>query len=361
MKKIIDSIKRNLPAPVRTFLRSIQFAEKYFLVKFITLDLYLAIKNIFFSYFEPNPIVGGGPVRVKFITNFGEAEKGFTLFGKYLRNKNIEIVSSRFADVYVIVNHPYTARQYFNKKRTIVFYNEPAIARRRWYKYANPNEADFLYVETETNMHDWHIDRQYSWLARGAIKKTKETTLSSITSSLYSLAGHKKRLDFLAYIDKDLQPDVFGAFRSYGLRDGETILKNLSNFHGPLAQKDDGLFPYKYHFAAENESEDGWFTEKLTDSILAECLTFYWGCPNISKYLDERAFIRLDLDDFEGSLAIVKHAIANNTWEERLPHIKAAKNKILEELQIMVVIEKVIARKLFDTQLPPVSKIQTSS
>jgi hypothetical protein len=61
-------------------------------------------------------------------------------------------------------------------------------------------------------------------------------------------------------------------------------------------------------------------------------LCFYWGCPNLEEYIDGGAFVRLDLDDFEGAMAVVKRAIEEDWWSARVDIIRMEKNKILEEI-----------------------------
>ena len=102
------------------------------------------------------------------------------------------------------------------------------------------------------------------------------------------------------------------------------------------------MFPYKYVFNVENNSIKNYYTEKLVDGILAECLVFYSGCYNVKEYIDEKAFVYLQLDDFEKDYKIVQDAIQNNLWEERLPYIRKAKQKILNYLQFFPRLERII-------------------
>ena len=57
------------------------------------------------------------------------------------------------------------------------------------------------------------------------------------------------------------------------------------------------------------------------------CLCFYWGCPNLESYIDSRAFIRLNLDDFESSYRIIVDAIENDEWSKRIDIIRAEQEK----------------------------------
>ena len=105
------------------------------------------------------------------------------------------------------------------------------------------------------------------------------------------------------------------------------------------------LFPYQYTFNAENHSIPNYCTEKLIDAILSECLCFYWGPDNISELIDERAYVRLELKDFEHDYNMIKGAIENDLWVERLPYISKEKLRILNELQFFPRLESIINKR----------------
>jgi hypothetical protein len=95
----------------------------------------------------------------------------------------------------------------------------------------------------------------------------------------------------------------------------------------------------------ENNAESNFITEKIWEPIICETLVFYWGCPNISEYINPLAFVQLDMDDFIGSLEIIKNAIKNNLWEKRLPFIKEEKRKILDYYNWFPTLERIIKEK----------------
>ena len=103
-----------------------------------------------------------------------------------------------------------------------------------------------------------------------------------------------------------------------------------------------GLFPYKYHFQCENNPIKNYVSEKLYDGILSECLVFYSGAPNVKEIIDERAYVVLQLESFEEDMKTIKKAIEENWWEQRLPYIREAKKKILNELNFFPRIEEII-------------------
>ena len=81
-----------------------------------------------------------------------------------------------------------------------------------------------------------------------------------------------------------------------------------------LHDKADGLLPYRYTFNAENSLEPNYFTEKVLDAILCECLCFYDGCPNLEAFLDPETFVRVPMDAPEEAIEIISDAIAAGEW-----------------------------------------------
>ncbi|GAG08183.1 unnamed protein product, partial [marine sediment metagenome] len=147
------------------------------------------------------------------------------------------------------------------------------------------------------------------------------------------MTGHTKRNSLLRH-DKYKLIDIYGQ-RNY---------HNLGNYRGSLPKdnKEDMLIKYKYYFMAENNAEYNYATEKIWEPIVCECLCFYWGCPNLEDYIDPMAFVRLNLDDIPGSLAIIKKAIEEDWWTQRIEIIREMKHKILNKLTLFPVINKLI-------------------
>ena len=95
----------------------------------------------------------------------------------------------------------------------------------------------------------------------------------------------------------------------------------------------------------ENNYEENYITEKLWEPILCESLCFYYGCPNATDYIDSRAFIQLPIHDFEACYQLMKKAVEEDWWSQRLPYIKEAKQKILKELSFCSVIENILGKQ----------------
>jgi len=167
------------------------------------------------------------------------------------------------------------------------------------------------------------------------IDKKIDNVVSTVVSGKYVSKGHKLRIDFLRYAVKEssstdnLSFDVFG-WKNWNFSE--------DSYKGSLPYKDKSkaLFPYKYTFNAENTRMKGYFTEKIVDAILSECLIFYWGCPNLEDIFgctkETSPFIELNLEDKAESFRIITDSVKNNEWEKRLPYIKNAKERILNNL-----------------------------
>ena len=107
-------------------------------------------------------------------------------------------------------------------------------------------------------------------------------------------------------------------------------------------KKENGLFPYYYTFNAENNKIHNYFTEKLVDGILSECLTIYWGCPNINEYINNDSIVYLELKDFEKDYIKVKEILDGFEWENRISSIKKDKDKLLDEMQLFPRLSNII-------------------
>jgi len=279
---------------------------------------------------------------IRIILNFTQDSKKY--FSKQLKNgthwDNFTLTNDERADYYVIINEPMNYNTYYDEKKTIYIAMEPTFS--DWGKKFRPLIADNKHIYFhKVNGLEWWVGRNYDELINLKIDKSKN--LSAIISDNYQSEYHIKRVNFLPYLDKLDNVDFFG-FLNFPNSTGYNIIKSLKNYRGKLGNKELGLFPYKYTFASENAREEGYFTEKIADAIISECLCFYCGCPNITDFIDERAYIILDLNKPEEAKKIVEDAINSNEWEKRIDIIRKEKNKILNDLQLIPTIVNIIKK-----------------
>jgi glycosyl transferase family 10 (putative fucosyltransferase) len=98
---------------------------------------------------------------------------------------------------------------------------------------------------------------------------TKRYMVSLIASAKRSQPGHLVR------------HEIVGWSRAEGIE-----LQALGGGYRPFEKKYEGLAPYRFSVVIENSMEPNYFTEKLIDAILCDCVPIYLGCPNIERFFD---------------------------------------------------------------------------
>ena len=243
-------------------------------------------------------------------------------------NVRVFLVWDNNPDIWIIINKPWDDS--YIPSKSIGFCMEPFLEKKM--VGIRDTLLKCCFHDTHLNILEWHLGKTYSNLLSHPVK-TEENRISAIVSSKYWDVGHIKRINFIKYAEHFIHFDVFGANRDYIHYKGSL----------PVFNKQDGLFPYKYTFAAENNSIPNYITEKFVDAILSECFVFYWGSPNIGLHFDPRVSIQLDLDDFENDLAIIQNAISEKVWEQNIEYIRTEKSRILNDLNFFPFICKVLA------------------
>lgn len=136
---------------------------------------------------------------------------------------------------------------------------------------------------------------------------------------------HNKRYRFVEFLKTRMpELDVFG----HGIR--------------AMDDKAEALDTYRYHIAIENHIAPHHWTEKLSDAFLGMTLPFYCGAPNAADYFPEQSFIPIDIDDHEGSFAAIRSAIQSNEYERRLPHIRLARDLVLNRYNLISVLANLV-------------------
>jgi hypothetical protein len=296
------------------------------------------------SILPNNLLIPSKKIKVYMACNWCSSEDLLKTWNKMSENMNlswgnVQLVSCEPCDFYCIINKP-PPGMIIDKKKTILFRMEPHMEKNIHQfgeEYANPNPNDFFFVASHDkyyNNNEWHLSKSYKWLSSETIEKDESlsSTISTILSDKYRDPGHIKRIDFVKFIEKKLSIHVYGNNR-FLYKDYKGSL--------PYHNKDNSLLPYKYSFNVENHSIKNYYTEKVIDGILSETLVFYSGCFNLRDYIDERAFVYLELSNFEKDLSTIKQAIDEDWYSQRLPYIKEAKKKILNELQFFPRLQRI--------------------
>ncbi len=96
----------------------------------------------------------------------------------------------------------------------------------------------------------------------------KSQMLSAIVSFKRQTVGQKLRHKVVKQIGDALNGHLYGR----GSRE--------------IANKLEGLAPYRYTIVIENGRMDYYFTEKLIDALVTGTVPIYWGCPDIGRFFD---------------------------------------------------------------------------
>lgn len=293
---------------------------------------------------ESNKIICLKKIRILLLCNWCSSEQLCSSWNKMSKGNctwdNIIIVYEKPYDYYCVINK---TNENIDLSKTILFRMEPNIDNNQdiWGKeWSNLNPDNFKFCgrhQFHFNNIEWHLSKTYNELISEEISKKEEicNILSTVISDKYRDSGHIKRVDFIKFLEtKNIKVDIYGGNRF-----------NWKNYKGslPYHKKDDALFPYKYTFNCENNEIYNYCTEKLYDGILSECLVFYSGCPNVRDIIDDKAYVYLHLSNFDKDYQTIKKAIEENWWQQRLPYIKEAKNKILNELQFFPRLKQILS------------------
>lgn len=308
------------------------------------------------AYLKPSPYFGKldgiyiTKITVKIICNWSTSDEIYKHWNRFTKGNytwnNIQLTGNHTADYYVILNFPQYHSDYYDPKKTMVYQMEPWESVKSWGVWAEPDPAKFMAVfphKTSLNLAEWQLEQDYLTLQTMDMAPYKTSNdVASICSSKYVWPGHKYRIDFIKFIEakgaEGLKLKVYGETNSF----------NFKSYVGqlPMSEKSKGILPYKYYFMCENHAEHNYITEKLWECIVCETLCFYWGCTNVEEWVDPRAYVKLDMNDFEGSYQIIMQAIRENWYEQRLPYIKAEKVKVLNTYSFMPTIERAINNNL---------------
>jgi hypothetical protein len=148
----------------------------------------------------------------------------------------------------------------------------------------------------------------------------KHKDLCIIASDATWLQGHRNRFAFVNKMIGHFKDkiDVYGrGFNTFDCK--YEILKN-----------------YKYSICIENSNLPDYFTEKINECYLAECMPIYFGCTNIGDYYDIDSMVSIDISNFQNAISKIENAIQSNLWEQNLEKIRLMKIKYLEQFHLPI-------------------------
>ena len=125
---------------------------------------------------------------------------------------------------------------------------------------------------------------KYSYMGHSIISspiQKKTRVMSIIVSQKIYAPGHKYRHSLVQRIIQERLPVyIYGRgtrFYNYEFNMGE--FQNLEPFE-----------TYMYSICIENYKTPHYFSEKIIDPVICECMPVYWGCEHMGEYLDSDCF-----------------------------------------------------------------------
>ncbi len=237
--------------------------------------------------------------------------------------KNLEFTIKPDFDKAVILNHCNSGSLQFLPESAIVFRLEPPGSSNYLINSENRIVPGFMQWPL---LHKFPVEKLSKIYQIGQIRKTR--VFSTVTSDEVYMDGHIERLKLIHSLDQS----IAGGFDVWGRKSNNQFFKGISAYRGELYNKYDGLLNYSYHLSVENSFIIDYFTEKITDPILAECMCFYAGCKNIEEYVDLRAFCVINLANKDEAKETIIRSIRDNSRKKCLKYIKEQKKRFLTDL-----------------------------
>lgn len=237
--------------------------------------------------------------------------------------KNLEFTTEPGFDKAVVLNHCNSNSLHFFADKAIYFRLEPPGSSNYLHSSEGYIVPGFMHWPL---LHKFPNEILHQIYETGYIKKNR--LFSTVTSDLAYLDGHVERLIMIHLLDKSISK----GFDVWGRKTTDRYFEMINAYRGELHNKYDGMLDYAYHISVENSFINDYFTEKISDPILSECLCFYAGCSNIEEYIDSRAFCKIDLTNKEEAKEVIIKAIQDNHRKKKLKYIKQQKKRLLTDL-----------------------------
>lgn len=205
----------------------------------------------------------------------------------------------------------WTIRQGKKKEIEGAIYNQPGL---NWHIGWSPGDAD--------------LDKALNFSQiKSLFEKPKTKLISVIASNVIVSDQHKARLSFAKKIKEyyGSKIDFFG--RGFVTMDDKIV----------------ALQDYRFHVVLENSSFDHYFSEKLTDCILAGTYPIYYGCPNIDEYFPKNTYQKIDIHDFDAAVKIIDNTIEQELDKKFRQELLDARDRVLNKYNLFPMLIEIIS------------------
>lgn len=154
------------------------------------------------------------------------------------------------------------------------------------------------------------LNKQMHPLMKKNRKPQKKKFCNFIYSNSYSniYEGVRVRMDFCKKLHEYKRVDCAGS--NLNNTDELKIIDEITK--GRWDAKFDFMKDYKFSIIFENQSKEGYITEKIWHTYVAGSIPIYWGAPDIAKYFNPQSFINChDYESFSQVIERVKEVDRN--------------------------------------------------
>jgi hypothetical protein len=203
----------------------------------------------------------------------------------------------------------------FSKPNTIHFRREPDLIK-KWPKNIKGKNVYDYSTNEKFHVSTWWLTKSYDELQK--LKYSKKNKISAICSNKY-----KWRMDYIKSTMSN-NKNILGM--------GRGINQKFSS----LEDRSDLITNSSMSICIENSSQLNYFTEKITDALLAWCMPLYWGCPNIGDFFPEGSYRLIDIENPDSVSDLINKPITPS----EIDAMHEARNLILNKYNIWECIYK---------------------
>ncbi|MCB5200642.1 glycosyltransferase family 10 [Loktanella sp. TSTF-M6] len=165
----------------------------------------------------------------------------------------------------------------------------------------------------EPGAHHWFVEVPHDDIEPTGFTD-KQRLISAVVSAKTDTPGHRQRLALMHRLKAHFgdRLDWWG--------------RGINDLTAP---KITALRDHKYHICLENGAWPGYWTEKIIDAYVANCVPVYWGAPDIGRSFDPATILGIDIADPQGCIDRIETAIANDMYARVQEGLARARRQIL--------------------------------
>jgi len=254
-------------------------------------------------------------------------------------------------EIYITTEDDYTHALIFNqampkllstvsKQNVIGFSQEPMIflnLRNNFVEYCQKYISKYFIGDVGGNLlpSPFIQGNSYLWHNIPRTIPDKKKLMSIMISQKTQAPGHKYRHELVKEIlNTNLPIDIYGRGCFYYGEVNDSRIKGSFNESGNFYESYDMYEDYNFHICIENCQTEHYFSEKIINSVIANCSPIYLGCRNIETYFPNNVIYLTG--DVKQDVAVLENIIKNpHAYKKQIDVLK-----IKDELNLLKQLKK---------------------